>query len=62
MDRYTSGLLDVSETCDYLRISRTTLYRLRDSKEIPAVKLGHRVFFNLRDLDTYIRNQTAFAA
>ncbi|MBF9011341.1 helix-turn-helix domain-containing protein [Corynebacterium phoceense] len=62
MARYDSGLLDLTEACEYLKVSRTTIFRLRDAKAFPFLKIGNRLFFRREDLDTYIRNHTAFAA
>lgn len=62
MARYDSGLLDLAEACEYLKVSRTTIFRLRKAKALPALKIGKRLFFRREDLDTYIRTHTAFAA
>ncbi|OFP17186.1 hypothetical protein HMPREF2998_03065 [Corynebacterium sp. HMSC065A05] len=62
MARYYSGLLDLAEACEYLKVSRTTIFKLRKAKMLPIYKVGKRVFFRREDLDTFIRNQTAFAA
>jgi excisionase family DNA binding protein len=49
-----SRLLTVKETCNYLRISPPTLYRMLDRHELAPVKIGKRTLFDRKDLDTYI--------
>ena len=49
-----SRLLTVKETCNYLRISPPTLYRMLDRKELIPVKIGKRTLFDRGDLDKYI--------
>jgi excisionase family DNA binding protein len=49
-----SRLLTVKETCNYLRISPPTLYRMIDRKELVPVKIGKRTLFDRKDLDKYI--------
>jgi len=40
IDLMAEGLLNVKETSEFLRISRTKLYELMASHEMPFVKLG----------------------
>ena len=49
-----SRLLTVKETCNYLRISPPTLYRMIEKKELIPVKIGKRTLFDRKDLDKYI--------
>jgi excisionase family DNA binding protein len=37
-----NGMMTVPEACQYLRISKWTLYRLIQSKKIRTVKIGSR--------------------
>jgi excisionase family DNA binding protein len=50
----TSRLLTVKETCNYLRISPPTLYRMIERRELVPVKIGKRTLFDRKDLDKYI--------
>lgn len=47
-------LLDVKETCSYLAISRTTLYRLMKDKELTAITIYGKLLFDRYDLDEFI--------
>jgi excisionase family DNA binding protein len=42
------------EAATYLRISRTTLIRLRQRGEISSTRVGNRVFYTQGQLDRYI--------
>lgn len=45
------GLLTTKEACDYLRIGRTTLYKLWATKKIRKVKIRGATRWRLRDLE-----------
>ncbi|OQB72535.1 MAG: Helix-turn-helix domain protein [Deltaproteobacteria bacterium ADurb.Bin135] len=47
-------LFTVNEACTYLSISRMSLYRMMERKEIAPVKIGNRTLFDKRDLDEFI--------
>jgi len=47
------GLLDAREAQKYLRLSRSTLWRLR-RQGLPVVKLGGRILFRQKDLDRFV--------
>ena len=47
-------LFTVKEACTYLGISRMSLYRMMERKEISPVKIGNRTLFDKRDLDEFI--------
>lgn len=52
--------MTIDEMCEYLRISRSTLWRLR-KKGLPCFKLGPghdggRVLFNKEDVDEWIQS------
>ena len=48
-------LLTIDEAAEYLRVSRSTLWRLM--KEIPYIKLGRRVLFKMSDIDKYLESK-----
>jgi excisionase family DNA binding protein len=52
-------LLTVAKTCNYLSISRTTLYRMIEQKEIAPVIIGGRTLFDRKDLDDLIEKAKA---
>jgi excisionase family DNA binding protein len=43
-------LLTLNEAMEYLRVSRSTLYRLLESGELVGHKVGHTWRFRLQDL------------
>jgi excisionase family DNA binding protein len=60
MQRYTSPskLMTVREVCDYLRVSRKTIYRLLKENQIPAFRLGSDWRFNIEQIDGWRLGQT----
>lgn len=46
--------LDNCEAIKYLNTSETTLWRLRQSGELPYSKVGTRLLYNRSDLDAFI--------
>jgi excisionase family DNA binding protein len=50
----SSRLMTTSEAADALRVSRATLYRLANAREITFVRLGRRVLIDSVDLDALI--------
>ena len=47
--------LRVSEACEFLNISRTTLWRITKKKEINYIKIGSRTLFYKKDLKKYLK-------
>lgn len=52
-------LLTVKQTCTYLNISHTTLYRMIERKELTPVIIGGRTLFDKKDLDELIEKAKA---
>jgi excisionase family DNA binding protein len=50
-----NGLLTVTEVCQRLRISRTTLYAHLKTGDLRTVKLGARRLFREKDIDAFIK-------
>lgn len=50
-------VLTAKETCSFLRISRTTLWRLRKKGEIKGFNVGAQVFFTDEEIKLYIERQ-----
>lgn len=53
MDHYTARHYSVSETCFFLGISRSQLYKLIAVGDIQPVKIGSRTLFNSREIDRF---------
>ena len=54
MEKLDRVLLTVPEACDYLRISRATLYRHIKQGKITPIKIGRRTLIDKSDLDRLI--------
>lgn len=53
-----SPLLSIDETADYLKVSVSTLARMRRDKNGPKyVQIGYRVTYRKEDLDAYIKSK-----
>lgn len=50
-------LINVDEASRYLGIKKSTLYTWAEQKRIPAVKIGRRLLFDLKEIDTWIDSQ-----
>jgi len=53
----TGPLLSRSEAAERLAVSKSTIYRLIRSGELPAYKVGHGIRVAQTDLENYIRAQ-----
>ena len=51
------GLLTTKQTCEYLQVSVTTLWRITKRGELTPVRVGGRCQFDVKDLDRFIRRQ-----
>ena len=49
-------LLTFKEAMDYLRVSRTTLYRLMAARTVPGHKVGHNWRFYAAELRASVRD------
>jgi excisionase family DNA binding protein len=46
-------VLTVAELCDYLRVHKTTVYRLIKRGEIPAFRIGSDWRFNIETIEKW---------
>ena len=52
--RHTAAsVLTVGEVADYLRVSRSTVFRLLKRKELPAFKVGGDWRFNMEEIERW---------
>ena len=49
-------LLTTKEACEYLNISRATLYKLIREGKLKPLKIGRSTRFDRRDLDRFIES------
>jgi len=54
LTHHESNLLTLAEAADYLRCSRSKLYKCIERRELNHFKLGNRAMFRREDLDSYI--------
>lgn len=52
-DKY-SDLLTVSQTAEYLSLSKATIYKFTADRIIPHFKRGKRVYFKRSDLENWV--------
>lgn len=50
----TGGMLTVSEACQYLRVSKWTLYRLIQNNKLKTVKIGSRRLIRMQTIVEFI--------
>lgn len=55
-ERETDKALTTEDACDFLSISRQTLYKLVKAKKIPGRKVGDNYRFLKSDLIRYFKN------
>ena len=53
----TDTILTVTEIADYLRVHRSTIYRLLARREIPAFKVGGDWRLNASQVERWIKEQ-----
>lgn len=46
----------IPEICKALQISRTTLWKLVQSRRLKPVRIGRRVLFSLRTIDEFLNS------
>ena len=51
----TNKLLTPDQLADFLNISKTTVYRLIDSRKIPFYKIGGSIRFDKKDIMNYLQ-------
>ena len=54
-DRINKEVLNPQEAAEYIRISKTTLYKLLRTGEIPATKFGNQWRISKTVLDEFLR-------
>lgn len=57
--RPKARLLSINEVAEYLHVSRQTIYRLIDSKELPHMRIGYVLRFDLPEVLAWARAFTA---
>ncbi len=51
----TNQLLTPDQLASFLNISKTTIYRLIDSRKIPFYKIGGSIRFDKKDIMNYLQ-------
>ena len=59
VERHDSGslpaLLTIDEVAEFLRISKTSVYRLVERRDLPFCRVGRTLRFRREDLEAYLR-------
>lgn len=48
-------ILSIDEACEYIHITKGVMYRLTSKAKIPHYKRGKYVFFDRKELDSWIK-------
>ena len=54
MEEKPSGVMTIDELSDYLRISRSTLYKLAQEGSVPCRKVGRHWRFHKQAIDRWL--------
>jgi excisionase family DNA binding protein len=57
--RGDAPVMTATETCDYLRIHRSTLYRLIQGGQIPFFLIGSDYRFNREAIDEWMKDKSS---
>jgi len=57
MKQEDSNMMTVNEVTEYLKISRTTLHRLRKEGAIPSYQVSKSVRFKREEIEDYLQKQ-----
>lgn len=52
------SVLTLEEACEYLHLSKSTVYKLTMNRKIKHSKPGKRLYFKKCDLDAYLTSNT----
>lgn len=52
------SLMNINELANYLRVTKKTIYRLLERREIPATRIGHQWRFERVSIDNWIRQKS----
>ena len=52
--------LKVEEVCDYLTLSKSSIYKMVANKEIPHHKVGSRTLFDVDEINMWVKNDGSF--
>jgi excisionase family DNA binding protein len=53
------ALMDVQDVAAFLHVSKSMVYKLAASGDLPAVRIGRLVRFTRRGVDSFVRSETA---
>lgn len=54
----SNSMMKVSDVAEYLRLSEAKIYRMANSGQLPALRLGKTWRFNKKILDDWIYRET----
>lgn len=56
LDLATNNFITPDELAEIFKISKSSIYRLIDKRQIPFFKIGGKLRFAQRDVDNYLEN------
>jgi len=57
MGEYGNEIFNFDDVCKYLKISKHTLYKYTQRKEIPAFRIGKELRFRKESIDKWLKTQ-----
>jgi excisionase family DNA binding protein len=54
----TTQYITVKELCEWIRLSRSKVYSLISTKEIPHIKVGGKILFDKEKIQNWIDSQS----
>jgi excisionase family DNA binding protein len=58
MTTYADEIMSLDELVDYLKVSKSTLYKLVQRGHLPGKKIGKQWRFHKEAVDAWLKNQT----
>ena len=52
---HDNELMSIDELAKYLRLSKSTIYKLKSTREIPCFKTGKILIFKRKDVDEWLK-------
>ncbi|UOE40125.1 helix-turn-helix domain-containing protein [Chryseobacterium suipulveris] len=55
-ENYTDQLMATGELAMYFGVSRSTVYKMKSTLDMPFIKIGKMLLFSRKDIDNWLNN------